>query len=265
MTKNNKMLRTVEKALDILWKIGHSNLTRGITLSELSQELSIHPSTVHRYLYTLERLGYIERQRDTDRFRLGLKLLELTTLLLDQLELRAEAYVTLHELMEITNETIHLMVYDHGTVVYIDKVDAPQAVRMHSRIGMRRPAYTTSGGKAMLAYLGEDCLNEVLGRGLVPRTVHTITSPEVLRRQLREIRSRGFAIDDMEDTDGVRCVGAPIFDHRGFVIGAVTVSGPASRISLERADELGPVVVAAAQKISARMGYRPARWPYSAV
>jgi DNA-binding IclR family transcriptional regulator len=158
--------------------------------------------------------------------------------------------------MQTTRETVHLVVYDHGEVVYIDKVESPNTIRMFSQVGRRNPAYCTAVGKAFLAYLPEAAFDEVVARGLTHRTDNTRTTPEALRADLELIRQRGYAVDDIENEPEVRCVGAPIFDYSGRAIAAASVSGPATRVTGERVPELGRVVKGATEKISERLGFR---------
>jgi IclR family acetate operon transcriptional repressor len=210
-------------------------------------------STAHRYLTTLEELGVVERD-DRDCFRLGLRLIELAATFLSGQDLQNVSEPFLLQLAAQTQETVHLAVPFADEVVYIAKIDSPHAIRMASHIGARVPLYCTSLGKAILACCTPDRVEEIIGRGLPARTPRTVTSPETLRAELERVRAQGFAVDDQENEMGVRCIGAPIFDTTTRVIGAISVSGPASRISLERSLELGPLVRDAASGVSRRMG-----------
>lgn len=245
---------TLAKGLRILEAVGER--PQGITLAELVRSLPFNKSTLFRFLTTLQQAGYADRIPGSDRYRLGARVLKLAGEMLDALPMRDVASPHLVELMLSTGETSHVSILDDAEVVYIDKVDSPQRVRLHSWVGLRMRAHSTAAGKAMLAHLPEAELQRVLAGGLPARTPHTITSERALRKQLAEIRTDGYAIDDEEETPEIRCVGAPIFGLDRKVIGAVSVSGPATRLSLERAHEIAPAVVAAAQQISTRLGYR---------
>jgi IclR family acetate operon transcriptional repressor len=142
-------------------------------------------------------------------------------------------------------------------VVYIAKVDSPHSVRMASQIGALNPMHCTALGKAILAHYASDRVDGIIAKGLPRRTSHTLTTPERLRDELERVRSKGFATDDQENELGVRCTGAPIFDYTGKVVGAISVSGPAGRITQESSLEMGPLVKDAALEISRRMGYQP--------
>jgi IclR family acetate operon transcriptional repressor len=244
---------TVAKAFGIV-EVLAPETDRGLTLADLSQRVSLPKSTVHRYLNTLQELGLVQRG-DTDRFRLGTKVIELAGVYLAGSDLRNEAQSILDDLSARTNETVHLAVRSGTEVVYIAKVESRHAVRMYSYIGARLPMYCTALGKAMLAFGPEDWRSETLARGLAPRTSHTLVGAEPFAADLETIRRRGFSIDSEENEDGVRCVGAPVFDLNRSVIAAISLSGPTGRIDPARALELGPTVREAAHLISQRLGY----------
>jgi IclR family transcriptional regulator, KDG regulon repressor len=225
----------------------------GSSLSEISAQVGMSRSTTHRYLTTLEKLGAVERDAG-DRFRLGPHLIELAGAFLAGADLRTESMALMQELASQTQETIHLAVPSGSEIVYIGKVDSPQAIQMYSHIGARLPMHSTALGKSILPYLGSSQLEQIIAAGLNARTPRTITTARALREELQRVRRQGFAMDDEENELGVRCVGAPIFDYRQQVIGAVSVSGPTSRMTRERSAELGPVVRDAALGISRRMG-----------
>lgn len=247
---------TVDKALKVLVAMGENSTPRGLSLAELSTRIGYHKTTVYRLLATLQQNGFVQQDADTDRYRLGLRLLELSTTLLENLELRYEASPLLHELMMKTGETVHLGVLDGAEVVYIEKVESLNPVRMFSRIGRRMPCYCTGLGKAVLAYLPEERVEEALAHGMLRRTANTITSPEEMKRELARVRELGYAIDNVENEEGIACVAAPIFDHLGRPIAGLSIAGPSMRVGPERFEELGALVKKTAMDISRRMGYR---------
>ena len=161
--------------------------------------------------------------------------MELGQLLLSQLDLRREAEPFLKDLAEKTKETVHLVFLDRTEIVYIDKVEADHGqggLRMASRIGLRNPAHSSAVGKVLLSDLPEEMLNEILqGKGLPRRTGNTITEIDPLKEHLKLVRRQGYAIDDEENEEGIRCVGAPIYNEAGKAVAAVSVSGPAFRIT----------------------------------
>jgi IclR family KDG regulon transcriptional repressor len=245
---------SVQKAFAILDLIATRDAA-GISLNDASRHLSVSKSTAHRYLQTLETLGVVERD-ERDCFHLGSKLIELAGIYLSDVNLIQQARPFLHELVSLTKETVHLAIPSGTEVVYVAKVDSPQTIAMRSHVGLRAPMYCTALGKAILSRdLDGRWLKEVSSDRLKARTPNTITSPESLHRELKETRQRGYAIDNQENEMGVSCVGAPILDYRKEVVGAISVSGPANRMTEERQSEVGPLVRRVALDISRRMGY----------
>jgi IclR family KDG regulon transcriptional repressor len=248
-------VKSVERAFAILERV--SLAKRGAGITELASGLDMYKSTVHRVLSTLVRLGYVEQEESTGRYRLGYKLLELSSRLLDSLDVRREALPFLQEMADATNEVVHLVVLDQGQAVYIEKVEGSETIRMHSRVGHRAPVHCTGVGKAILAYLPEEKVRDIVRQyGLKPHTPNTITSEETLMNELEQIRQRGYALDLEENERGIHCIAAPIWDHRGDVVAAVSISGPAMRMQPERLEKLSSYVRDIGLRISARLGYR---------
>ncbi|MFE5858649.1 IclR family transcriptional regulator [Streptomyces sp. NPDC056500] len=245
---------SLRRALTILLHLGEDGRGRGATLTELTSGLSMNKSTVLRLLAPLCEVRLIEQDMRTGRYRLGSRTAQLGHVYLDGLDLRDTAHDVLERLVSDTGETSYLVIPDLPDVVYVDKIESPQAVRMHSPVGSRRPAYCTGVGKALLAHTDVEAVDAALAHGMPRRTPHTLATPEALHTDLAVIRSRGYAVDDMENEPDVRCVAAPVFDHAGAAVCAVSVSGPATRITSERVPALGSLVSAAAAEISQRLG-----------
>jgi DNA-binding IclR family transcriptional regulator len=246
--------QTLNRALSALLRIGESG-PRGLTLAECSSTLGYSKPTVHRILRTLEASGFLRVDRDRGLYTLGVANLRLGMAFLEQLDLRDEALPILRELGERTGETVHLGVLDGSDVVYIEKVESRHAVRMFSQIGRTMPAYSTGVGKAILAFLTDDELERALPERLEPRTSATITDRDELRKNLAAVRRRGYSTDEIENEEGIRCVGAPVFDHTGIACAGISVAGPASRVTSDRTRELGELVQDAALAISRRIGF----------
>ena len=156
----------------------------------------------------------------------------------------------IEELVEKCDETVDLGVYDKNEVVFVDKKESTRSVRMVSSIGKRLPLHCTGTGKALLAFLPESEIDKVISRGLARYTDNTITTPEDLRRELAKIRTDGYAVDRQEFEMGVKCVGAPVLDPDGRAVAAISIAGPAARITDERIPSLAEMVKAAADRIS---------------
>jgi IclR family acetate operon transcriptional repressor len=161
----------------------------------------------------------------------------------------------MEELTKATRETCHLGILQFPWVVYLEKVESPLAVRMHSEVGAMNPLYCTGLGKALLAFSSADLIDSICAGEFKARTTQTITTAAGLREDLKRIRERGYSIDDVENEEGIRCVGAPIFDHDGNPIAAISLAGPANRITLPSTTQLGPMVAKAAFDVSRRLGF----------
>jgi IclR family acetate operon transcriptional repressor len=246
--------KSLDHALTVLLEIAARG-ARGMTLAECAAVLGYSKPTTYRILQTLARRDFLRVDEDRGAFTLGVTNLRLGIEFLESIDLRREALPTLRNVAEHSGETAHLGRLSGTDVVYIEKVESSQAVRMYSRVGDTMPAYSTGVGKAILAFLPDGELDRHLPPVLARRAANTITDVEDLRAELRRTKSRGYSIDDIENEDGIRCTGAPVFDHTGAVQAAISVAGPASRMTRERLHELGPVVRAEADTISERVGF----------
>lgn len=248
----------VERALRLLEVLAESK--RGYTLSELARVLRLPRSSTHCLLLTLERQGYLHRHEETGRYMFGAKLLNLVNMALSRMELRERAAPYLHALMRRTGLTVHMAIVDRGEAVLVEKVEPPGLVRLATWIGKRMDIHCTGVGKALLAHLPEDEVERLIReRGLPRHNENTIVSPKRLREELRRIRERGYSLDDEEDEIGLRCLGAPIFDHRGHVVASVSVAGTIAQITGENMAELAEAVKEAAAAISRQLGFAPER------
>jgi IclR family acetate operon transcriptional repressor len=250
---------TVIKAMDILDCLGQAQAP--LAASELGRRLGMPRSTAYRLLATLSAGGFVSQAMENpEKYRLGFKIVELAGSLLDTIELRQQAAPFLQELRDHANEVVHLVVLEQGRVAYIDKLECSQAVRMHSYVGRHGFAHCTAVGKAILAHLPEEDVAGIIGQhGLPAFTANTITDERALVEELAKVRQQGFAIDNLENEEGIRCVGAAIRNHEGQPVAAASVSGPSFRMTMERAEGLGPIVEKTTLEISRQLGYSE-RW-----
>ncbi|MGI9863118.1 IclR family transcriptional regulator [Moorella naiadis] len=256
MPPNEGLVQSLEKGLKVLEALAAAG--EGVGLSELSRRLGLNKSTVYRLLTTLKAYGYVEQEAATERYTLGLKVLDLSSSLLDRLDVRAVAHPYLKELAAASQEVAHMVIRNNGEAVYVDKVEGNRTIRMYSQIGHRVAMHSTAVGKAMLAFLPpEEVAKIIAGKGLPRFTPRTITTMAALEAELDRVRESGYAIDDSENEEGIRCVGAPIFDHRGRVVAALSISGPTLHVTPERVPELGQLVRQAGWEISRHLGYKP--------
>ncbi len=248
-------VQVLDRALAILEVLGHQR--GGCSLAELPKALKLHKSTVHRLMMVLERHRLVDKNPKTGRYSLGLKLFELGSKAVAALDLRERARPYLDRVLQQTEETVNFSVLDHGEVVYIEKMETQRNLRMASSVGHRFPAYSTALGKAILAELPEAEVDAILRRwGMKARTPKTITTAKALKAELGTIRIRGYAIDDEENEEGARCVGAAVRNHLGRPVAAISVSGPAFRVSRAKIPLIVRAVVSAALELSADLGYK---------
>ncbi|MGZ5706435.1 MAG: IclR family transcriptional regulator [Usitatibacter sp.] len=226
-------------------------------ISALAARLGLAKSTVHRLATTLVEYDILEQNRETGKYRLGLALFELGTMVRRKMDTNSGAQEQIHALAEATGETVQLAILDHLSVLYIRIRESRQAVRMSSGLGSRAPAHCTSVGKALIAYQPPEVIQQIIDNGLKRYTENTIVDGEKLRAELATIRQKGYAIDDEEIEVGLRCIAAPIRDHSGQVTAAISVASPVQRMSKKNIQATIPSVVAAAEAISRRLGYLP--------
>lgn len=246
-------VKSVERALLLLEAVSeHPN---GVAITELAQEVGMVKSTVHRLLSTMSKRGYIEQDLQSGKYKLGYTVLDLGMRLLSSIDLRREAAPYLQALANHANEVVHLALLDKGEVVYIEKVESKNTIRMVSRVGKRVPVHATGLGKVILAFLPREETVQIIERYGLPRlTEFTITNRDFLLASLEETKSSGFAVDVEENELGICCVAAPILEQGGRVIAACSVSGPSIRMDIHRLRALFPLVKETGQKISERLG-----------
>lgn len=248
------LLVSVDHALALLEAFSPDAPELGVT--ELSARLGLAKSTISRLLATLAARGYIRRNPATGKYRLGLKPFEIGAVAASLLNVREAALPFLEKLRDTTRETVHLGVLDDAEVVYIEKIESPQTIRMYSRIGRRAPLHCTALGKAILASLPPEEVRRIAGRGLSRYTGSTLTSMRALMAGLAQTREQGYALDREEFEEGLRCVAAPIRDYTGTVVASAGIAGPAVRVTEERMPEFIKAVTEATQAVSAHLGYR---------
>lgn len=249
-------VKSLVKALNIL-KVLAEDERPTYTLTEISRHLHLHVSTVHRLLVNLVRQGFVEEAPNSGGYQLSYRVLRMGLRVLDRLDFRRVASPLLRALNEETKETVHLAILQEGRAISIEKFDSQQPVGLDARLGGVMPLHCTGVGKTILAYQGEDVLNQITrSSGLERYTSHTITSLPQLRKELERIREQGYAFDHEEAVDGLRCVAGPVLDHEGRVVAAFSVAGPSTRMTTARLVELAGLVRSTSEQISYRMGFR---------
>lgn len=227
-----------------------------MTLSELASACGLRPPTARRLLLTCEAVGFIAQDPNSRRYRLGMKLFELGHRVGEQLQLRRVARPYLRQIVEGTQETAYLSVLAESEVLYVERVDSPNPVRLTSFVGQRLALHSTGTGKVLMAYLHPEHLEVLLARPLRRFTPATICDPEALRQELKRVREQGFATTLNEHLDGAFSVAAPVFGAGGKVIAGVGISGPSYRVSEVQMEEFAGVVTGVARRFSLDMGAR---------
>jgi IclR family KDG regulon transcriptional repressor len=241
-------VRAVERAMQILSSFDGEHAERGV--SEIAQATGLHKATAYRIIMTLLNGSFLERTPDGERFRLGLRVVELGLGALRDLDFRQAAFPYMQQLVERFQEICTLGVFDHGQVLHVEIVHSKHTLTIAARVGRHLPAHCTASGKVLLAFLPPAVVEPILNAPLAAYTERTITSPARLREELEVVRQRGYALDDEEFEVGIRAVAAPIQDIDGNVIAALSMPGPTNRITPERIPEIAQALVEAAEAVS---------------
>lgn len=252
-----KRLSSVAAAIALLKVFTEDEYELGI--SSLSQRLKLAKSTIHRLAMTLVSEGLLEQNPENERYRLGIALFGLGALVRRRMNVSSEARPWLFQLREKTGETVHLAILDGSDIVYVYNLESPHAIRMRSDIGVRKPAFCTAEGLAMLAFQPQSMIDRIIAEGLSARTPKTNTTPTALRRALHNVRDAGFALEDEQSETGMRSVAAPVRNNAGEVVAAIGVAGPSQRLTDDVIAQFIPEVVETAETVSERIGYRMTR------
>jgi len=252
-TKSPHIIQSLDKGLYLLEVVEQAN--RPVTLGELWSKLQWDKATIHRLLATLERRGYLLRDQGTKQYTLGLKIYALYNSLKSNLDIQRISKPYLPELAEATGESAHLAVVVERNVVFIDRFSSSEMLSVNTQIGAREPMYCTALGKAYLAYCDNATLEQLYTYPLEAYTQRTVTTVAQLKRQLELIRGKGYAVDDEEYIDGIRCVAAAIFNEFSTPIAMIGVSGPKHRLPAKTIEKFGNLIRETALKISHHCGY----------
>jgi DNA-binding IclR family transcriptional regulator len=248
-------LSSVSNAARLLKEFGRGEREMGVT--DLSRRLGIGKSTAHRLLNTLTEERLLEQDPETGLYRLGLIMHELGANVQASLDIHTAASPVMDQLRNITQETIQIAVLDGREVVYVERRESPQTIRLFGRVGHRNDAHCTSTGKVLLAYLPAAELDATLhGWKLKKQTTYTVSDHTTLRRQLDQVRRQGYAENVNESEIGLASIAAPIRDFRGNVVAALSVAGPIQRLDGASLRRFNRHVVEAAAAISRRLGFR---------
>ena len=247
------LIQSLDRGIQLLEIISQAKEPMG--LSELSEMLNVDRSTVHRLLGTLQKRNFVVQDPVSKRYSLGLKVIELSRRALDGINFRAIAKPYLKRLSKETGESTNLFILTNNHAVCVDYEASPSPLAVTNDTGIIYIMHATAGGKVLLAFMPEAVRQKIINSApLTAFTPRTITDVNSLLMQLQQIRQQGYAIDDEERYVGVRCISAPIFDHTRKNIAGISMSGPASRVTLDRISELAQFVMRAANDISNELG-----------
>ncbi|KNH10917.1 MULTISPECIES: DNA-binding transcriptional regulator KdgR [Vibrio] len=244
---------SVLKVFNILESLGEQ---KEIGVSDLSQRLMMSKATTYRFLQTMKMLGYVSQQGEADRYSLTLKMFELGSKSLEWVDMITIAEKEMRVISEETNETIHLGALDHGSIIYIHKIDSSFALRMHSRVGRRNPLHTTAIGKVLLAERDEEFVRTQLADAeFVKSTKNTLENVDQLVDELKAVKLQHFGEDNEEQEPGLRCIAAPVYDRFGTVIAGVSISFPTIRFDEEKKAYYVELLHNAGRNISKQLGF----------
>lgn len=226
-------------------------------IMELSAALGFHKSTTHRLVTSLQYMGYIRQDEESLKYALSLKILEIGSKILEQTNMASLIHPSLKKLSEQTGETVHLVRREGTEAVYIDKVESNvNSIRMVSRVGSRIPLYCSGVGKALLAELPDAEVTEIWNSSeIVSLTPYTLVKLPDLMKKIEEVRKIGYALDDEENEEGVRCIAVSIPDYHKKPVYALSISAPVSRMTDARIAELAEDVLAFKKELEKTLGF----------
>ncbi len=256
MKASRNFIESLSRGLALLSALPESPAS--LTLTELSHKLRYSKSTIQRLTYTLQKLGYLDRDAETKKFRLGYKSQLFGLSVMRNLDLRKMASPHLEKTSKEIGETVNLAILDGKEIVYVERIKTQQILNINLEVGSRLPAYSTSMGKAIMAFLPRPRLEALLRKmNLKPHTSNTITSIEGLKNELEKVRRCGFATNNEELANGLRSVAAPVRNSEGEVIAAVNIAVPSIRVQIKRLETvLAQKAIETADQISFALGYK---------
>lgn len=253
--KSEYTVQAVSNAIDILELLGEYE--HELSVSEIVHQLSLTKSNVSKLLSNLEYFGYVELNRYTGNYRLGVKIFQISQAYINKLNLIEVSQHSMQQLKDLLNESVYIGILNGKNIVYLDVIETDEPVRVRSRIGNVGPAYATAMGKAHLSALEDKEIDDLFGNKSFQKfTDNTIVSIKELKEEIKTVKENGYAIDNEEYEVGVCCVAAPIYDFLGKVIAAISISAPIERVDKSRLDaEIIPALLDSSKKLSVKFGY----------
>lgn len=252
--KNTGRVQSIDRAVAILECFSENKSE--LKLSEIVNKLDLNKSTVHGLLNTLKHHGFIDQDQETQKYRLGLRFLIFSDLVISSIDVGNIASQVIERVCEEIEETVHIAMLDGLDVVYIGKMECNKSIKTSTKIGAKFPAYYTADGKIILCYMDKEKLNELLPDKIKSLTTSTITDKQKILKKLEEIKDKGFAVDNEEVMQGLSCVAAPIINHTGAVKYSLSVTGPTVRMTEDKIKEYAKIIKEATNEISYKIGYK---------
>jgi len=248
------MIQSLQRGLGILELVARNET--GATMAEVSREIGLHTSTTFHLLRTLTHLGYLVQNETTKQYRLGSKVFGLATSACTEVQLLQISAPHLTEMAHQTGDTSQLAIFDHGEVILINRAEGNSPVGLSERVGIPRPAHSSALGKVLLAHITQAELEAYLSsHELTSFTPRTITTPSLLRMELARVRKQGYAFDDEELAQGIRCLASPVRNFAGQVVAAIGISSPVWRLGSDRVPQVAELVVAMGRRLSQQFGH----------
>jgi DNA-binding IclR family transcriptional regulator len=252
--KTNYVIQSVAHALDVLEQFSGETEELGVT--DLSKRLKLHKNNVFRLLATLESRGYIEQNKSTENYRLGIRCLQIGQTYVNQMGLLRQARPIMESVVKRCKETVYLSLLRRGAVVPLQSVEADRPVRIISLLGQALPLHCTAAGKVHLAFESEEEIKNALPESLTRHTDKTITRRTDLIADLRSVAERGYALESGEFLPDLRSIAVPIRDYTRTVVGSLAITAPEYRLTLDRVEkEVAPIALSAGRDLSSRLGY----------
>ena len=256
MAKQNLNTSTTAlKALRVLEAVAYASTS--VSASDVAAIVDMDKAAVYRMLVTLVNAGYVLRDENSKRYRLGYKVVSLSRNLLADNKISRLVRHTLEEISTETGETVHYSVLDGDETVLVQKVKGNQLIAVDFQIGDRARMHCTAIGKVMLAYQNDRFIESIIDAGLPKFASKTFTHPDELKKELSKIRTQGYALDDHELSDDMRCIAVPVFEGSGSVRSGISISGPDSRFDMTKLHELKIPMMESAKKLSEQIGGSP--------
>lgn len=252
--KTNYVIQSVAHALDVIEQFSGETEELGVT--ELSKRLKLHKNNVFRLLATLESRGYIEQNKATENYRLGIRCLQIGQTYVNQMGLLRQARPIMEALVRKCRETVYLSLLRRGAVVPLQSVEADQPVRAISLLGQALPLHCTAAGKVLLAFETEEEIKNGLPESLARHTENTMVRRADLIADLKKVAERGWALESGEYLSDLRSIAVPIRDYTRTVVGSLSITAPEYRLGLDRVEkEVAPIALSAGRELSSRLGY----------